>query len=136
MWQVFVDFKKAYDNIHQDNLYNIIYKFRIPSRFISLIKVQMNGTKYRVRVEQFDNVLFEKLQVVTGLKQDDVLLSLLFNIAQEKVVRKTHRDSYSIDIGSKKIGILGFANDLNIVGDDGKSTAQSTAALINEAKAV
>jgi len=34
------------------------------------------------------------------------------------------------------IGILGFADDLNIVGDDGESVTQSTAALINEAKSI
>jgi hypothetical protein len=38
----------------------------------------MNGTKYKLRV---DNLLFEEIQVVTGLKQGDALSLLLFNIA-------------------------------------------------------
>jgi hypothetical protein len=38
MWQVFVDFKKTYDSIHQESLYNIIYEFEIPSKLISLTK--------------------------------------------------------------------------------------------------
>jgi len=53
--------------------------------------------------------------VVTGLKQGDALSPLLFNIALEKVVRSIQKDNHSIDIGTNKIGILGFANDLNIV---------------------
>ncbi|VVC44120.1 Reverse transcriptase domain [Cinara cedri] len=35
-----------------------------------------------------------------------------------------------------KIGILGFADDLNIVSDDEESVAQSIVALINEAKTI
>uniref|UniRef100_A0A2S2QC17 Putative RNA-directed DNA polymerase n=1 Tax=Sipha flava TaxID=143950 RepID=A0A2S2QC17_9HEMI len=123
-WQLFVDFKKAYDRIHRESFYNIMYEFGIPNMLIFLTKVCMNGTKYQVRV---DNVLSEEFQVVTGLKQDDTLSPLLLNIALEKVVRNIQRDNHNIDIGTNKIGILGFANDLNIVGDDGESVVQSTA---------
>lgn len=74
--------------------------------------------------------------MVKGLKQGDALSPLLFNIALEKVVRSIQRDNHSIDIGTNKIGILSFADDLNIVGDDDDSVTQSTAALINEAKTI
>lgn len=47
----------------------------------------------------------------------------MFNIALEKVERCIHRDNCDIYIGSKKITILGFADDSNIVGDDGESVA-------------
>jgi len=133
VWQVFVDFKKAYDSIHRESLYNIMYEFGIPCKLISLTKVCMNGTKYQVRV---DNVLSEEFQVVTGLKQGDALSPLLFNIALEKAVRSIQRDNHGIDIGTNKIGILGFADDLNIIGDDEESVKQCTAVLINEAKTI
>lgn len=94
MWQVFVDFKKAYDSIHRETIYNIKYEFGIPNKLICLTKVCMNGTKYQVRV---DNVLSEEFQVVKGLKQGDALSRLLFNIALEKIVRSTQR-GYGIDI--------------------------------------
>jgi len=58
------------------------------------------------------------------------------NIALEKVVRNVQSDNYGIDIGTNKIGILGFADDLNIIGDDGESVTQYTADLINEAKTI
>lgn len=92
----------------------------------------MKGTKYQVRIE---NVLSEESQVVTGLKYNDVFSSLLFNIALEKVVRSIQRDNCGIDIGTNKISILSFANDLSIVCDYRKNVTQSISALINEAKA-
>jgi len=83
VWQVFADFKKAYDSIHWESLYNIMYEFEFPSKLISLTKLYMNGIKYQVRV---DNILSKEFQVVTGLKQGDAFSSLLFNIALENVV--------------------------------------------------
>jgi hypothetical protein len=74
--------------------------------------------------------------VVTGLKQGDALSPLLFNIALEKFVRSIQKDNHGVDIGTNKIGILGLANDLNIISDDGESVAQCTAALINKAKII
>jgi sorting nexin-29 len=133
VWPVFVDFKKAYDRIHWESLYNIMYGFRISFKLISLTKVCMNVTKYQVRV---DNILFNEFQVVIVLKKGDVLSSLLFNIALKKVVQSIQKDNYGINIGTNKIGILGFADYLNIVFEDGKSVAQSTAVLIDEANTI
>lgn len=94
----------------------------------------MNSTKYQLRA---NNVPSEEFQMVTSLKQGDALSPLLFNIALEKVIRSIQRDnSCGIDIGTNKISILSFAGDLNIVGDNGESVAQSTLTLINKAKAI
>uniref|UniRef100_A0A2S2PYR4 Reverse transcriptase domain-containing protein n=1 Tax=Sipha flava TaxID=143950 RepID=A0A2S2PYR4_9HEMI len=110
-----------------------MYGFRISFKLISLTKVYMNVTKYQVRV---DNILFDEFQVVIVLKKGDVLSSLLFNIALKKVVQSIQKDNYGINIGTNKIGILGFADYLNIVFEDGKSVAQSTAVLIDEANTI
>lgn len=84
IWQVFVDFKKAYDSIHRDSLYNIMHEFGFTSKLISLTKLCMNNTKYQVRVDQ---TLSEKFEVITGLKQGDANSPLMFNIALEKIIR-------------------------------------------------
>lgn len=102
VWQIFVDFKKAYNSIPRKSFYNIMYIFEFLSKFISLTKLCMNSIKYQVRI---DSVLSEELQIVTGLKQRDDLSPLLFNIAQDKVARNVQRDNCDIDIGTNKIGI-------------------------------
>ncbi|VVC42319.1 Hypothetical protein CINCED_3A003459 [Cinara cedri] len=60
----------------------------------------------------------------------------LLNMTYKKIIRSIQRDNYNVNIGTNKIGILGFADNLNKVGDNGESVAQSTAALINEAKPI
>jgi len=52
IWQLFVDFKKAYDSVHRESLYNIMEEFGIPKKLVALTKMCMEDTQYRVRVEQ------------------------------------------------------------------------------------
>jgi len=66
MWQLFIDFKKAYDRIHRVSLYNIMYDFGFPKKLIILTKMCMEDTKYRVRTQ---NVTSGTFKVETGLKQ-------------------------------------------------------------------
>jgi hypothetical protein len=42
--QLFIDFKKAYDSIRREVLYNILIEFRIPRKQVGLIKMCLNET--------------------------------------------------------------------------------------------
>jgi sorting nexin-29 len=46
MWQMFVDFRKAYDSIHRNSLYNIMEEFGFPKKLINLTKLAMEDVKY------------------------------------------------------------------------------------------
>ncbi|KAL4084171.1 hypothetical protein QTP88_028004 [Uroleucon formosanum] len=131
IWQVFVDFKKAYDSIHRDSLYNIMYEFGFPRKLISLTKMCMNGTRYQVRV---DCTLSEEFEVITGLKQGDALSPILFNIALEKVIRSVQSNKIVINIGKTTLDVLGSADDLNLVGENKEMIVRNIKTLIQEAK--
>jgi len=48
--QLFIDFKKAYDSVRREVLYNILIEFDIPLKLISLIKIYLTVTYSRVWV--------------------------------------------------------------------------------------
>ena len=48
--QLFVNFKKAYDSVRREALYNILIEFGIPKKLVRLIKMCLNETYSRVRV--------------------------------------------------------------------------------------
>ena len=75
--QLFIDFKKAYDSVRREALYNILMEFGIPKKLISLIKMCLTETYSRVRVGKN---LSEKFPIRNGLKQGDALSPLLFNL--------------------------------------------------------
>jgi hypothetical protein len=42
--QLFIDFKKAYDSVRREVLYNILIEFGIPTKLVRLIKMCINET--------------------------------------------------------------------------------------------
>jgi hypothetical protein len=42
--QLFIDFKKAYDSVEREVLYNILLEFGIPKKLVRLIKMHLNET--------------------------------------------------------------------------------------------
>jgi hypothetical protein len=42
--QLFIDFKKAYDSVRREVLYNILIEFGIPRKVVGLIKMCLNET--------------------------------------------------------------------------------------------
>jgi hypothetical protein len=47
---LFIDFKKAYDSVRREVLYNILIEFGIPMKLVRLIKMCLSETYSRVRV--------------------------------------------------------------------------------------
>ena len=80
MHLLFIDFKKAYDSVKREFLYNIIIKSSIP-----LIKMCLNETSSRVRVSKN---LSDMFPIKNGLKQGDILLPLLFSFGLEFTIRR------------------------------------------------
>jgi hypothetical protein len=48
--QLFIDFKKAYDSVKREVLYNILLEVGIPKKLVRLIKMCLNETYSKVRI--------------------------------------------------------------------------------------
>jgi hypothetical protein len=48
--QSFIDFRKAYDLVKREVLYNILLEFGIPKQLVRLIKMCLNEIYIKVRV--------------------------------------------------------------------------------------
>jgi hypothetical protein len=75
-----MDFKRAYDSVTREALYNILTEFGIPRKLEALIKMCLNEKYSRVRIGKY---LSYKFTTENGLKQGDALSPLLFNFALE-----------------------------------------------------
>jgi hypothetical protein len=112
--KLFIDFKKAYDSIRREALYNILIEFGIPRNLVGLIKMCLNETYTRVRI---DKNLFDKFTFENGLKQGDALSPLLFNFALKYAISRV-QENQERQILNGTHQPLAYADDANIVGEN------------------
>jgi hypothetical protein len=85
VYQLYVDFKQAYDTVHRGKLYKIMHELGIPDKLIRLVRATMTDTEAQVKIQA---QLTDAFKIRQGLKQGDGLASLLFNLAREYEIRK------------------------------------------------
>ena len=68
--QLFIDFKKAYDSVRKEVLYNTLMEFGVPKKLIRLIKMCLTETYSRVRIGKN---LSDMFPIINGLKKGDAL---------------------------------------------------------------
>jgi hypothetical protein len=90
--QLFVDFKKAYDSVRREVLYNILIQFGVPMKLVRLIKMCLNETYSKVSIGKY---LYDNFPIQNSLKQGDALSSF-FNVALEYAIRKVQENQVGL----------------------------------------
>jgi hypothetical protein len=85
----FIDFKKAYDSVRREVLYNILIEFGISRKLVGLIKMSLDETYSRVCIGKN---LSEKFYIKNGLKEEDTLSPLLFNFVVEQLTNSVAQE--------------------------------------------
>ena len=93
---VFVDFKKAFDSINRNVMFEILALYGIPPEIIKAIKVLYTNTKAKVITTDGETDVFN---IVAGVLQGDTLAPFLFIIVLDYVLR------ISLDVNNNK-GLL------------------------------
>jgi len=128
---LFIDFKKVYDCIYIKSLLNILQKFGMPQKLVNITKTSIMHTEIKV-----GDFLPNGIQVTTGLRQDDTLYPVPFNIALEKVVREGCIERVCTTLGNIKIGILPYTEDLALLTENEEYIIKQTRKLLGIAKQI
>ena len=86
--------------------------FGIPNKLIRLMKATMENSTYYIKII---TIMTDGFKVGTGLKQRDRLPPNLFNIALEYIRRQLSVHTTST-IFHRSVQLIGYANDINIMG--------------------
>jgi hypothetical protein len=126
-----IDFKKAYDSVRREVLYNILIESGIPLKLVGLIKMCVNETYSRVRVGKH---LSDRFPVKSSLKQGDTLLPLFFNFALEYTNRRVQANQEHLKLnGTHQLLIY---TDVNILGGSIHTVRKNTKSLIIASKEI
>ena len=80
---IFIEFSQAFDMVNRDIIYTSLIKYNIPDKLIKLIKLTMQHTKMKVKV---NNSYSEWFETKTGVRQGDPLSALLFSVVLDSVI--------------------------------------------------
>jgi sorting nexin-29 len=67
-YQLFIDFKRAYELVRKEVLHNIVIEFGVPMKLVGAIKMCLNETYSKVCIGKH---LSDHFPVQNGLKQGD-----------------------------------------------------------------
>lgn len=137
----FVDFKKAYDSVDRQALFQELEELGLDRKTTEIIKQTLTNTKSKVK---FMGELSSEFEIKTGVRQGDGLSPLLFNLILNKVIKEWIKELKEkeifdpIRLGSKNLGVevicLAFADDLAILAKN-VETAQQQVEILKESAA-
>ena len=123
-WVAAIDFKKAFDSIKQDYLWQALKDQNVPTAYVSVLRNLYADQSAQVKTD----VLSRKFGIFRGTKQGDPLSTLLFNALLESVMQKVKTafmdKKYGIQMGcglfanahETRLTNLRFADDVLITG--------------------
>jgi hypothetical protein len=123
--QLVIYFKKAYDSVRREVLYNILIEFGLPKKLVRLVKMFLTETYSRVRVCKNVSDMFP---IRNGLKQGDALSPLLFNFALEYVIKRVQVNLDGLKLNGTH-QFMAYADD-NILGGSAHTVKENAEALL------
>jgi len=126
VYQLYIDFKKAYDSVRREVLYKILIEFGIPKKLVRLIKMNLNKAYSRVRV---DKKVSDRFPIRNGLKQGDALSPMLFNFALKYAIRRVQANQDGLKLNGKH-KLLAYADDVNTLGGSIHTLKENAEALV------
>ena len=110
----FVDFAKAFDSLHQSELWNALKRnTNISPAYINLLIKAYEGSSATIRTP-LGNTRW--IDILKGVKQGDILSALLFCIAIGLITDRAYNNqSYGIPIGGTNWSDLCYADDMSVM---------------------
>ena len=105
----YVDFKKAFDSVHRETLWELLRLRGIPEKILCLIRALYTDTERAVR---WGGGTSEFFHVSTGVRQGCVLAPSLFSACMDWIMGSTVRHGFSgASLGDERFTDLDFADD-------------------------
>ena len=108
----FIDFKKAFDNVHRNTLWMILRSYGIPDKILNMIASFYADSRCSVQV---NSTLGKWFEMFSKVRQGCLLSPLLFAVAMDRVMRRAVETTGQSGIHwtqGERLTDLDFADDV------------------------
>jgi len=130
MHVLFIDFKQDFDSVDRQKIIQILQELRMPNKLVRLIKMTLQNTKARVKIE---NLTSKPFSISSGVRQGYPFSATIFNLILDSVIKKFNLRG---DISLKLKQIVAYADDVALLARSPKALKEIFHKLQNEATLV
>ena len=113
LFMCFIDYKKAFDCVDHQRLWNTLKGMGVPEHLIVMLSNLYTNQEATIRTEFGDT---GNIPIGKGVRQGCILSPLLFNIYAEKIMREAlDKWDKGIGIGGRKVSNLRYADDTTLI---------------------
>ena len=128
----FIDFRKAFDRVWHEALWNTMGKYNIGKGITTLIQNLYDGAKSKVRI---DDHFSDWFRTSVGVRQGCLLSPTLFNLFLERIMEETlEGHDGGVRCAGRRINDLRFADDIDMMEEDEESLREVTRRLDETSK--
>jgi exonuclease III len=127
----FIDFKKAFDRVWHEGLWQVMRSYNIEEGLIRVIEALYNDASSAVKL---NSCIGDFFKMSIGVRQGCILSPTLFNIFLEKIMQETLDDHQtSISIGGRPLCNLRFADDIDLLAGSNEELQELSDKLVERA---
>ena len=141
---IFVDFRKAFDSIHRERMFELLLAYGIPRKIVQAIELMHEGTKAKVISPDGETEFFD---ILAGVLQGDTLAPFLFAIVLDYAMRRAldgNEEQLGLVIEKRRsrrypqvtITDLDFADDIALVAENLLQAQKMLAKVEGEARCI
>ena len=108
-------------------MYDILIKFGVQRTLVRSIKIWLDGTQSKVRIE---NYLSSSFTIENGLRQGEALSPLLFHFDLEYAIKKVQETDLGLHMNGTH-QVLAYVDDVNLIGHDIITIERNADVLLN-----
>ena len=133
LYHNFIDFKKAFDRVWHEGLWQVLRDFSIEEGLVQMIQTLYHNASSAVLL---NSQVGEFFRTTVGVRQGCLLSPVLFNLYLENIMREAlEGHQTSISIGGRPLCNLRFADDIDLMGGSNQELQSLTDKLADRAGA-